>query len=232
MPGPRVPRLAAEAPRTWLATGIGAAIGLAVGGLAIVTADSVDFILRGSALIMFVGIGGYSASYMLITIVVFRRMDAARLREVLAATPGSSTTLRRVLNGEGGASWAILLSMISLISVALLGTNDDYARDPLLLICSGLIVAASWGATAVAYALHYARLDARAPGFEFPRKHRAVFDDYVYLAVQVATTLATSDVDVVSTRMRRSVTVHSIIAFTFNTIIVALLVSVLLRAFS
>lgn len=230
MPGPRIPSLAAEAPRTWLATGIGAVIGSGVGLAGFLAADSAEAIVRAAVLCMFVGIGGYSASYILLTVLVFRRLDAAELRRVLAATPGSDTALKRILNGEGGASWAILLSMIALLSVGLLGSNPDYARDPLLLSCSGLIVASSWGATAVAYALHYARLDARAQGFAFPREHVPTFNDYVYLAVQVSTTLASSDVDVISTRMRHSVTVHSIIAFAFNTIIVALLVSVLLRS--
>ncbi|NQX26238.1 DUF1345 domain-containing protein [Microbacteriaceae bacterium VKM Ac-2854] len=203
-PGPRIPRLAAEAPRTWLATGIGVLVGIVVGAVALLAADSVDTAVRATVVGTFVAVGGYSISYVLLTIGVFHRLDAAGLRQTLAASPGSSTALRRILNGEGGASWAILLSMIALVSVAVLGSNDDYARDPLLLAGSALIVAAAWAATAVAYALHYARLDARAIGFAFPREHVPTFADYVYLSVQVSTTLATSDVDVITTRMRRS----------------------------
>ena len=51
--------------------------------------------------------------------------------------------------------------------------------------------------------------------------------DFNYLAIQVSTTFSSSDVTIEHTAARRVVSVHSLIAFAFNTIIVALLVSVL-----
>ena len=50
--------------------------------------------------------------------------------------------------------------------------------------------------------------------------------DFNYLAIQVSTTFSSSDVTIERTDARRVVSVHSLIAFAFNTIIVALLVSV------
>ncbi len=63
---------------------------------------------------------------------------------------------------------------------------------------------------------------------EFPGDSAPTWDDYVYLAVQVSTTFSTHDGTVVTTAMRRKVTAQSVIAFVFNTVIVALVVSAML----
>ena len=57
-----------------------------------------------------------------------------------------------------------------------------------------------------------------------------MFLDFFYLAVQVATTFASADVSVTTTKARRLITANSLISFGFNTVIVALLVSVLVGA--
>ncbi len=69
---------------------------------------------------------------------------------------------------------------------------------------------------------------ARLPGEE--RDGPPVFSDYVYLAAQVATTFSTSDVTVERRSMRRTVTVHSIATFAYNTVVIALIVSMFLNA--
>ena len=51
--------------------------------------------------------------------------------------------------------------------------------------------------------------------------------DYVYFAVSVGTTPGTTDVQVDSRHMRRVVTAHALIAFAFNTVILALVLSAL-----
>lgn len=52
-----------------------------------------------------------------------------------------------------------------------------------------------------------------------------VFSDYVYQSLTVATSVATSDADITSRSMRRLVSGNAVVAFVFNTVIVALLVS-------
>ena len=83
---------------------------------------------------------------------------------------------------------------------------------------------------ATAYAVRYAREQAASGGVSFAKTPEPVFADYLYLAVQIATTFSSSDVTIETTRMRRLVTANSLISFTFNTVIVALLVSVLVSS--
>jgi uncharacterized membrane protein len=100
---------------------------------------------------------------------------------------------------------------------------------PPLLIWSGVAIVGSAMIIIVSFAILYARTDAEAGGFTFPGGDAPRFGDYLYLAVQVSTTFGGSDVDITSTRARRAVSAQSLIAFTFNTVLVALFVSVLLR---
>lgn len=57
----------------------------------------------------------------------------------------------------------------------------------------------------------------------------AVWADYMYFAVSVMTTFGTTGVNVTSREMRRTVAANAVIAFVFNTVTVASLVSALGR---
>jgi uncharacterized membrane protein len=77
------------------------------------------------------------------------------------------------------------------------------------------------------YAVHYARVTATVGGLTFPGDNGVVFWDCIYLATQVQTTFSASDVTVESTLTRKIVTGHALVAFAFNTVIIALLIAVL-----
>jgi uncharacterized membrane protein len=101
---------------------------------------------------------------------------------------------------------------------------------PFLFIVAGVaVVPASLAVIVVAFAVSHARADSdrdlRFPGTESP-----VFADYLYLSIQLTTTFGSSDVEVTSTRLRRAISVHSVLAFAYNAFVVALLVSAILNA--
>lgn len=108
--------------------------------------------------------------------------------------------------------------------------NDDLRTRPPLLILSFLAVLSGWTMVVVAYAVQYLRLDTADGGLDFPGSGGPRWRDYVYLAVRVSTTFSTSDADVTTTSMRGQVVTQSLIAFVFNTVIVALLVSAVVAA--
>lgn len=58
--------------------------------------------------------------------------------------------------------------------------------------------------------------------FQFPGTESPTLVDYVYFAFTLGTTFAASDVNVLRTRMRWLVTVHSVLAFFMNALIIAL----------
>lgn len=165
-----------------------------------------------------------------LTWLAFAPLPADRLRRVVEVTNPQSRSDRRLraLAGVNASGWTATAALLALLGVLLVSIDSELRSNPLVLTGSVLVVVTGWVTIIIANALAYLREDVDRPGLEFPGDHGPVWRDYVYLAAQVSTTFATSDVSVVSTRMRGLVTAHSFIAFVFNTVIVALLVSTLI----
>ena len=175
-------------------------------------------------------IGSFVSSAM--TVLTFRRATGEQLEQWLRATtpPPGRARLWYQLNGGGATGWAVMGSIIAVVAVLILAFTPALNRDTLLVYVGIAVVVGSLALTITAYAVHYAREQVTAGGLEFTKTPHPTFADYLYLSVQVSTTFSSSDVGVESTPMRRLVTTHSLISFTFNTVIVALLVSVLVTA--
>ncbi|WP_424466510.1 DUF1345 domain-containing protein [Pseudoclavibacter helvolus] len=170
-----------------------------------------------------------SLAYLVHTLRVFRGLDAERLREVLLATnpAGRFGRIGAVISGTG-PTIAVQWSIIAIGAVLTFTLWPGLLSETTTVLFSVLVVAASWSVTMVAYAVHYARFDAAAGGFDYPGDdHGRIFSDYVYLAVQVQTTFSTSDVSLTLPGSRRLVTGHTLVSFAFNTVIIAMLITVL-----
>jgi uncharacterized membrane protein len=167
-----------------------------------------------------------------LTVLAFHRATGEQLTEWLRATNPVTGKERVVyfLNGGGAASSAISGSVVAVAAVLILAFTPQQAGDVVLTVAAVAVVVGSLVLIITAYAVRYARERVASGGLEFSETQHPVFADYLYLAVQVSTTFSSSDVSIQSTRMRNLVTAHSLISFTFNTVIVALLVSVLVTA--
>lgn len=118
-------------------------------------------------------------------------------------------------------------------------TTSTYPRPPALAGTgapasargNGAAVAASWLTILVSFTLDYVRTDARHGWslLDYPEAadglRGARIDDYLYFATSVSTTFGTTDVTVRGSLMRRRVAVHGIIAFVFNTTVIAVVVN-------
>jgi uncharacterized membrane protein len=226
-----LPRLASDIARSWYAIG-GAAVAAVVSFVILLqtgSADDADELLRISLYLGWCTLVVIMAS---LTCAVYLPADPESLRSWLVATgppPGPLAHLWWSLNGGGAIWWAISgagVTMYTLIGLAL----DPSTPSPFFLTIGTAVVVSSAAMIIVSYAVHYARTDARSGGFDFPGGGPTRFFDYVYLAAQVSTTFGGSDVSLTTTRARRTLTLHSVIAMAFNTVLVALFVSVLLRA--
>jgi uncharacterized membrane protein len=87
----------------------------------------------------------------------------------------------------------------------------------------------SWAFIHTMFALHYAHEyyaehGERGGGLIFPRDPEPDYWDFVYLAFSIGTATQVSDVEISSKRIRRTVTVHGIVAFFFNVTVIALTV--------
>ncbi|SHJ12784.1 Protein of unknown function [Actinomyces denticolens] len=86
-----------------------------------------------------------------------------------------------------------------------------------------LMAILGWSLLHLSYARHYERLNRiHGPAFAFPGTKDPELTDYVYFAMTIGTTFATSDVNVTSRRLRWTVTVHSVLAFFYNAIVMAI----------
>ena len=225
--GRPAPRLALDVVRLGLAAGAGlVAASVTILIMAIARAGSLPW----SAIVvgLFVFSAASSLFYIVHTMWVFARIDSATLRSWLDATTprGKFARLGAELSGTG-PTIAVQWSVIAIAAVILFTVWPELLDEDITVGLSVLVVATSWAVTVVAYAVHYARLDFLTGGLQYPDTAGRLFMDYVYLAVQVQTTFSTSDVSLVSTGSRNIVTGHTIVSFAFNTVIIAMLITVL-----
>jgi uncharacterized membrane protein len=95
-----------------------------------------------------------------------------------------------------------------------------------------LTIVSSWAFTQCMFALHYAHdfyaAEARGMpgGLEFPGGHAPDYGDFLYFSCVIGTSGQTADVSFSSRSMRRTGTVHCILAFFFNTTLLALTINI------
>jgi uncharacterized membrane protein len=97
---------------------------------------------------------------------------------------------------------------------------------------AALTILTSWGFTQVMFALHYAHdyyaaeMRGNPVGLAFPGGHAPDYGDFLYFACIIGTSAQTADVSFTSRAMRRTGLVHSVLAFFFNTTLVALMINI------
>lgn len=225
----RIPRLVSDITRGWVAVSIAIVIVTIAVVVMVFTVDDMS-VERVTWSGMFLLWGVLAIATTVLTAVAFHGAESDQLHRWLAATT-PETRAKRIMwsiNGGGAVSWALTGSFIAVAAVLLLTRHAEFRTDPFIVWPAVGVVLGSFTMMITAYAVRYARENATGGGAEFPSTPHPRFTEYVYLAVQVATTFGGSDVTFTGSRMRRVVSVHSLFAFAFNTVIVALLVSVLI----
>lgn len=188
--------------------------------------------LTGAVLALLSGWSAFSLTHYLLCRVAHGHSAGADLRERLLADPVSNPRtqwLGRLLMGSGSShSFAANAAGMALLGVIVLVLYPDLRRTAVLLMVGVVLVVTSWLDMAMAYAVQYARMDLTEGGFAWEGEKDQRFSDYEYVANAVQATLGTTDVVLTTSAMRTAVRRHGLIAFTFNSVIVALLVSLVL----
>lgn len=137
---------------------------------------------------------------------------------------------------EGVVTMLVLAALGALASMAAITLELQAARqqhDPRYVLLALTTVAGSWLLLPVefgiAYASRYHSSGKAGHGLEFPGEDEGPPDygDFLYFSITVAATSQTSDVCVSSRAMRRLVLVQSLLAFVFNTGVLALSINIL-----
>lgn len=95
-----------------------------------------------------------------------------------------------------------------------------------------LTIVSSWAFTQTMFALHYAHdyyvsvMRGQPPGLAFPECQQPDYGDFLYFACVIGTSGQTADVAFTSRKMRRTGTVHCVLAFFFNTTLLALSINI------
>lgn len=97
---------------------------------------------------------------------------------------------------------------------------------------AGVTVLSSWAFIQTMFSLHYAHdyyaalSQGRPVGLQFPEDETPDYGDFFYFAAVIGTSGQTADVSFVSKPMRRIGSVHCILAYLFNTTVLALLINI------
>jgi uncharacterized membrane protein len=163
----------------------------------------------------------FVAMYIVLVYLMMWRSKLATIRRI-AALQDDGRFLIPLLTALG--AFASLAAIVSELGEA----HHETTR---LLFATATIVL-SWAAVHTAFALHYAHEYYRGDkpgGLQFPsgdRDEHADYWDFVYFAFVIGMTAQVSDVGITDKTIRRTVTVHGIISFVFNTALLALMVNI------
>jgi uncharacterized membrane protein len=163
--------------------------------------------------------------YLVLIGAMMLRADHGRLREVARAHAEGAATVSMVV---AAASLASIVAIVLELAAAKAGARHALPHALFAMVT----VAGSWLLLPTLFTLDYAGLFYRVEqgeGLAFPGAAAGFKPDYVdflYFSFTIAVALQTSDVAVTSKTMRRLVLVQSLLAFVFNTTILAFTINI------
>jgi len=168
-----------------------------------------------------------ATTYLILIMVLFLRCTAARMEDNARAQEAGEWTLFFLVLAGATASFAAILGEF--------GSMKDVAGavkgEKIAVVVATLAI--SWLLTQAIFALRYAHeyysritpsseLDG---GLEFPSETKPDYWDFTYFSVVLGMTFQVSDVQITSRKLRRLATLHGMLGFLFNTVIIALTVN-------
>lgn len=214
MLGPFAPR-----PRLTISIVIGIVVGVACWFLATETKGSTSLILGWDAL---------SFTFLSSMMSTWFKHDAADIRHQSAQDDNGREVISALVIVAAAASvWAVGAELS-------LAKDSHGLMKAARIVLAFVTVVASWLMVQMIFTLHYAHeyygVDADdggrdQGGIEFPGQEAPDYWDFLYFAIVIGVACATADADFTSKGLRRLGTVHSLVAFAFNTIIVALTIN-------
>ena len=161
------------------------------------------------------GWNGAMLVVVVLTYVFLRRLDARQLRaHYQEEDPTAPVILLVVVTGA-------LLSLMAI--VALLSTLRQVAPAERVahVVLSAMTIASSWLVVHTMYTIRYADMyysvaEGDPPPILFPDTPAPLFWDFVYFSFTIGVACQTADVSTRQTEIRKTVVIHSVIAFVFN----------------
>ncbi|WBQ07519.1 DUF1345 domain-containing protein [Kribbella sp. CA-293567] len=168
----------------------------------------------------------YTVCYLLLTWLAYRNRDPVALRAMALPSRRRKLTDRLFVSSPEQLSQAA--AVLALVTTVLtLPQARDLGAPPTLVVWLCVIsVISCWLTLQTGFAISYLSLYVEEGGLDFPGDQEPGVVDFAYFAVSVGTTFGTTDVTVTRSRMRRQVLVHGVLAFLFNTLILAVAITI------
>jgi len=152
----------------------------------------------------------------------------------------SSQHMRRraQLQDDGQLVLLILVVVSAVASLAAIAGELSVVKDThgwlkgAHIALAGVTVLSSWAFIQVMFTLHYAHdyyaavCHGRPAGLQFPGDEQPDYGDFFYFSSVIGTSGQTADVSFATKPMRRIGSVHCILAYLFNTTVLALLINI------
>ncbi|MEO7936536.1 MAG: DUF1345 domain-containing protein [Dokdonella sp.] len=150
-------------------------------------------------------------------------------------THSNTQSMRQRAREEDQGYWGFLLSSAAVTAIALIALGIELHASKngglleVILAASSLLL--TWLFLNTIFALHYAHefygdSGGKSSGLEFPGTKEPDYWDFIYFAFILGMTFQVSDVEISERGIRRVALAHSVIAFFFNVVIIALSVNV------
>jgi len=157
----------------------------------------------------------------------------------LARTTDIEAIKRRALTQDQGRATILVVVVLAGIAVMLaVGTQLTHVKElqgssrVLHIALSAFTIVSSWLFTQTVFALHYAhdfylsRLSGAPDPLDFPGTPDPLYADFFHFACVIGTSAQTADISFEGSTLRPVGTVHCIVAFFFNTSLLALSINV------
>ena len=157
----------------------------------------------------------------------------------VVATASMETLRQRAYRQDEGQKTILLLTigavLASLVAIVaeLSSIKSLSGSDKLLHIgLTAATVASSWVFMHLMFAMHYAHdyylsgRHGREPGLAFPQEPMPDYWDFLYFSAVIGTSGQTADVSFTSKAMRRTGLVHCVLAYFYNTTVLALTINI------
>ena len=168
-----------------------------------------------------------ASAYLATMLVLFARTPTSRMPARAEAQQDGEWTLFFLVLAAIGIGFAAILGEFGSIKTAI-GTAKELK---VALVAATLVV--SWLLAQAVFALRYAhefyQLTPGRPdvdgGLAFPGDDHPDYWDFLYFALVLGMTFQVSDVQITARKLRRLATLHGLLGFLFNTVVIALSVN-------
>ncbi|UBH05099.1 hypothetical protein K8P10_000610 [Leucobacter sp. Psy1] len=181
----------------------------------------------------------FSITYVAWTHVAYSRRSREELRSVSVREASSKRRWYFIALGFGGpADWTISAALFAVGVTVAIAVTPGLKTSALVVVLGLVTVACSWAMMVYAFALDYLHLDLAQertnpigasvrPHIDFDFDEEPQFSDYLTFAIMVATMAVAVPGRIASRAAWRIIRTNVILAFVFNTVIVAMTVSIL-----